>query len=63
MKKNDRDNKAKDTATSDSKDVINQMVDAIVGKEKENPTERDKEIRRQLSGRACEYLMFMDNDD
>ena len=63
MKKNDRDNKAKDTSTSDSKDVINQMVDAIVGKEKENPTERDKEIRRQLSGRACEYLMFMDNDD
>lgn len=63
MKKNDRDNKAKDTATSDSKDVINQMVDAIVGKEKENPTGRDKEVRHQLAGRACEYLMFMDDDD
>ena len=61
MKKNDRDNKAKDTATSDSKDAINQMVDAIVGKEKQNPTERDKEVRRRLAGRAAEYFMFMDD--
>lgn len=34
MNKNNRDKKAKDTATFDSKDVVNQMVDAIVGKER-----------------------------
>ena len=39
------------------------MVDGIVGKEKENPTEREKEIRRNLSGRALEYLMFADDDE
>lgn len=60
---NFKDKKIEDTVTYTSKNVIHQMVDSIVGKERENPTERDKEIRRQLSGRACEYLMFMDDDD
>lgn len=46
-----------------SKNIIEQMVDGIVGKEKENPTEREKEIRRHLSGRALEYLMFADDDE
>lgn len=48
---------------SNSKNIIEQMVDGIVGKEKENPTEREKEIRRNLSGRALEYLMFADDDE
>lgn len=48
---------------SNSKNMIDQMVDGIVGKEKENPTEREKEIRRNLSGRALEYLMFADDDE
>lgn len=48
---------------SNSKNIIEQMVDGIVGKEKENPTERAKEIRRHLSGRALEYLMFADDDE
>lgn len=48
---------------SNSNNIIEQMVDGIVGKEKENPSEREQEIRRHLSGRAWEYLMFMDDDD
>lgn len=43
--------------------IIEQMVDGIVGKESPQPTEREKEIRNNLSGRAWEYLMFMDDDD
>ena len=39
------------------------MVDGIVGKASETPTEREKEIRQHLTGRAWEYLMFMDDDD
>lgn len=48
---------------ANSKNIIEQMFDGIVGKEKENPTEREKEIRRNLSGRALEYLMFADDDE
>ena len=40
---------------------VEQMVNAIVGKENDNPTDREKEIRKRLSGRAMEYLMFMDD--
>ena len=47
----------------DSDNIIDQMVDGIVGKQKPNPSEREKEIRQKLSGRALEYLMFMDDDD
>lgn len=43
--------------------IIEQMVDGIVGKASETPTEREKEIRQNLAGRAWEYLMFMDDDD
>ena len=55
--------KPADQIESNSKNIIEQMVDGIVGKEKENPTEREKEIRRNLSGRALEYLMFADDDE
>lgn len=43
--------------------IIEQMVNGIVGKASETPTEREKEIRQNLAGRAWEYLMFMDDDD
>lgn len=43
--------------------MIEQMVDGIVGKQSETPTEREKEIRQNLAGRAWEYLMFIDDDD
>ena len=43
--------------------IIEQMVDGIVGKQSETPTKREKEIRQHLAGRALEYLMFMDDDD
>ena len=58
---NNRDGKKEDTRKFTSKDIVDQMVDAIAGKEKENPTGRDKEVRRQLAGRAAEYFMFMDD--
>lgn len=45
--------------------IITQMVDAIAGEEKENLTGEQKkkqnEIRKKLSGRAWEYLMFADD--
>ena len=43
--------------------LIEQMVSSIVGKESDNPTDQEKEIRKKLSGRAMEYLMFMDDED
>lgn len=43
--------------------IVTQMVDGIVGKESDSPTEREKEIRKQLSGRAMEYLMFLDEGE
>lgn len=47
----------------DKRDIVTQMVDGIVGKESENPTEKEKELRKRLSGRALEYLMFLDDDE
>ncbi len=47
----------------DKRDIITQMVDGIVGRESENPTEREKEIRKHLAGRAWEYFMFLDDDE
>ncbi len=46
-----------------SDDVVKQLVDGILGKESENPAEKEKETRKRLSGRALEYLMFMDEED
>lgn len=49
----------------DSKDIVTQMVDAVVGKEKESLTDeaqkKQNEIRKKLSGRVWEYLMFIDD--
>lgn len=44
-------------------DVVKQLVDGIMGKESENPTEKEQEARKRLSGRALEYLMFMEETD
>ncbi len=49
--------------SKDKRDIVTQMVDGIVGKESENPTEKEKELRKRLSGRALEYLMFLDDDE
>lgn len=43
-------------------DLASQMVDGIVGREGENPTEKEKETRCRLYGRAMEYLMFADDE-
>lgn len=48
---------------TNSKNIIKQMVDSIVGKESENPSKSETEIRKRLSGRALEYLMFTDDDN
>ena len=56
----------RENATAGNKkddNIIEQMVNGIVGKESENPTEREKEIRKQLAGRALEYLIFADDDE
>ena len=46
-----------------SKNIIDQMVDGIAGISSENPTEAAKDRRYRLSGRAWEFMMFMDDDD
>ena len=46
-----------------SKNIIEQMVDGIVGKETPNLTDKEKETRKHLVGRAAEYFMFMDDDE
>lgn len=45
------------------KNIVSQLVDGIMGKESEQPTEKEKELRSRLSGRALEYLMFMDDEE
>lgn len=47
----------------DSKNIIEQMADGIVGKETPNFTDKEKETRKHLAGRAAEYFMFMDDDE
>jgi len=39
------------------------MADGIVGKETPNLTDKEKEARKHLAGRAAEYFMFMDDDE
>lgn len=55
---------APDTTHSkpDTNVLVEQLVDGIAGKETDNPSEKDIEMRRRLSGRAWEYLMFMDDE-
>lgn len=47
---------------SQKNNIIEQMADGIVGKETDNQTEEEKKSRRNLTGRAMEYLMFMDDE-
>ena len=50
------------------RDIVTQLVDGIIGKEKDLPKTtgekaQHEETRQRLSGRAWEYLMFMDDED
>lgn len=49
------------------RDIVTQMVDGIAKKAEEakTPTEKKRieEQRKRLSGRALEYLMFLDDED
>lgn len=49
------------------RDIVTQMVDSIVKKPEETKDSAEKkrieEQRKRLSGRAMEYLMFLDDDD
>ena len=48
-------------------DLVTQMVDGIAKRPEEAKTlaekERIEEQRKRLSGRALEYLMFLDDED
>lgn len=59
---NDLERKTSERLVENTSDLASQMVDGIVGRESENPTEKEKEIRRRLYGRAMEYLMFADDE-
>lgn len=52
-----------DDKKKENRDIVTQMVDGIMSKESENITEKEKEIRKRLSDRAFEYLMFLDDDE
>ena len=49
------------------RDLVTQMVDAIEKRPEDAKTpaekERIEEQRKRLSGRALEYLMFLDDED
>ena len=49
------------------RDLVTQMVDGIVKRPEDAKTpaekERIEEQRKRLSGRALEYLMFLDDED
>lgn len=49
------------------RDLVTQMVDGIAKRPEDAKTlaekERIEEKRKQLSGRALEYLMFLDDED
>ncbi len=44
-------------------DMNEQMVDGIMGKESEKPSQKETDLRKRLAGRAAEYLMFMDEEE
>lgn len=56
------DTKAEDAITN-SVNVVEQMVNGIVGKASETHSKRETELRKNLSGRAWEFLMFTDDND
>ena len=49
------------------RDIVTQMVDSIAKRPEDakNPAEKERieEQRKRLSGRALEYLMFLDDED
>lgn len=49
------------------RDIVTQMVDAIAKRPEDAKTPAEKEHieeqRKRLSGRALEYLMFLDDED
>lgn len=49
------------------RDIVTQMVDSIAKRPEDAKTpaekERIEEQRKRLSGRALEYLMFLDDED
>ena len=49
------------------RDIVTQMVDAIAKRPEDAKTpvekERIEEQRKRLSGRALEYLMFLDDEE
>ena len=49
------------------RDLVTQMVDGIAKRPEDakNPAEKERieEQRKRLSGRALEYLMFLDDDE
>ena len=49
------------------RDLVTQMVDGIAKRPEDAKTlaekERIEEQRKQLSGRALEYLLFLDDED
>lgn len=47
----------------DKSNIIEQMVDGIMGNKKENPSQKEMDLRKRLAGRATEYLMFMDEEE
>ena len=51
----------------DKRDLVTQMVDGIAMRPEDAKTpaekERIEEQRKRLSGRALEYLMFLDDED
>jgi len=51
----------------DKRDLVTQMVDGIAKRPEDAKTlaekERIEEQRKRLSGRALEYLMFLDDED
>ncbi|MGN0548072.1 MAG: hypothetical protein ACI4IM_00575 [Acutalibacteraceae bacterium] len=59
---NDFERKTSERSVENTSDLASQMVDGIVGRESENPTEKEKETRHRLYGRAMEYLMFADDE-
>ena len=57
----------RDKDTKGKRNIVTQMVDGIVKRpdEAKEPDEmmRIEEQRKKLSGRAMEYLMFLDDDE
>lgn len=47
----------------DKSNIIEQMVDGIVGKRRNNLSQKEIDTRKKLAERAAEYLMFLEDED